>query len=172
VRHAGTATALLLLAVPSSAGAAGAAGLALGAGAVQVASGDHELRPLGGLWGRLGLGPACFLEAGVDATRRLDDGDVVRLDERWARGALTAGCSAGRQALRVAVAVGPALTWRDTRVAGEEAWRATALQAGVRYRAGLLLPLGGSWEADLLFGGSTRGGDHDQELVLQVGVRW
>jgi len=166
------ALALLLLSAPRGVRAEGAAGLALGAGAVQVASGDHEIRPLAGLWARLHLGRACFVEVGADATRRLDDGAVVRLDERWVRGALAAGCTAGRERLKVAAAVGPAVTWRDTAVTGAREWRATAVEPGVRYRAGLLLPLGERWEADLLFGGATRGHDHDQEVVLQGGVRW
>ncbi|MBN1335158.1 MAG: hypothetical protein JXB39_04300 [Deltaproteobacteria bacterium] len=164
--------ALLLMSIPGPARAEGAAGLAFGAAAVHVASAEHELRPLVGLWGRLGFGRGGFAEVEASGTRRIEDGGVVQVDERWARGALTVGCRTGPRALEVAVAVGPALTYRDTVVVGEDRWRATALQAGVRYRAGLLLPLGRRWEVDLLFGGASRRRNHDQELVVQGGGRW
>jgi hypothetical protein len=148
-----------------------AAGMALGTAALHVGSGEHPLAPLIGLWGRLPLGDACFLEPELAAARRREGGALASFERRYYRGALGLGCSAGTRATRVALSLGPALGYRHSRIV-DEPWSASSLAPGLRYRAGFLIPLGERLQLDLLAGGSTHGRVVDHDLLLQGGVRW
>ena len=152
---------------------AGAAGLATGMEAVRVGSGDHQLRPLAGLWLRFDLGELFFVEAEGAYTQRHEGGELASFRERWLRGAATLGCGLGKPRARAALALGPAFTWRQTLLSAQQDWQvSTPIQLGLRYRVGLLLRPGERWALDLLYGGSTRGRSHDQDLLLQGGLRW
>ncbi len=151
---------------------ASAAGLGLGAAAVQAGSGEHPLAPLVGGFGRLALGRHCYLEAEASLARRAEGGDLAVFDERWTRGAAGLGCSAGTHATRVAASLGPAVTWRSSSLQAEERWQASSLRPGLRYRTGFLIPVKERWQVDLLMGGSSRGWVLDSDLILQAGVRW
>ncbi len=162
----------VVLAWPQAA-QAGAAGLATGMAAVRVGSGEHQLRPLAGLWLRFDMGDMLFLEAEGAYTQRHEGGELASFRERWLRGGATLGCGLGKPRARAALALGPAFTWRQTLLSAERDWQvSTPIQPGLRYRVGLLLRPGERWAVDLLYGGSTRGRSHDQDLLLQGGLRW
>lgn len=161
-----------LLGAPSVALGGSGAGPVLGLAAVRVGSGEHQVRPTLGGFGRLGTGGPCFAELEVAANRRLEGGELVRFDERWGRAALGLGCTAGRRAVQVGLALGPALTVRQAVVQADATWSPVALEAGLRYRLGADIPLGRHWSLGLWAGGSTRGRSHDQDLLVEVGPRW
>jgi hypothetical protein len=174
-RVASTLLALALLASPraraGSAPVSSAAGVALGAVALHVGSGEHPLAPMTGFWGRLPLNEACYLEPELALARRSEGGSLATFDRRYYRAAVGVGCSAGTRATRVAVSLGPVLSYRLTDIVGEP-WSAASLAPGLRYRAGFLIPLGARVQLDLLAGGSTHGRVVDHDLLLQGGVRW
>ncbi len=151
-----------------------AAGLAVGAMALHVGSGEHPLAPSVGIWGRLPLGAACYLEPELAAATRGEGGSVADFQRRYARAALGFGCSAGTRATRVAASIGPAVGYRHTTIATphEQDYTAGSLAPGLRYRAGFLIPLGDKLQLDILAGGSTHGTVFDHDLLLQGGVRW
>lgn len=152
-----------------------AAGLALGASALHVGSGEHPLAPLVGVWGRVPLGAACYLEPEAALSRRSEGGDIASFDRRCYRAALGLGCSVGTRATRVALSVGPSLSYRFTRIDGDglgAPYHARSFSPGLRYRAGFLIPVAEHLQIDLLAGGATHGRVFDHDLVLQGGVRW
>jgi hypothetical protein len=173
-RWLGLVVAVLLPAGVARAGAppvAKAAGLSLGAAALHVGSGEHPLAPMVSGWARLPLGISCYLEPEIAVARRLEGGSIASFDRRFYRAAVGLGCSAGTRATRVAASLGPALSYRDTRIA-DEPFLAHSLSPGLRYRAGFLVPMGERVQVDILAGGSTHGRVFDHDLLLQGGVRW
>jgi len=151
-----------------------AAGLTLGTMALHVGSGEHPLVPTIGAWGRFPLGAACYVEPELAVARRNEGGTIAGFQRRYARAALGLGCSAGTRATRVAVSIGPAISYRHTTIDAlyEQRYTADSLAPGLRYRAGFLIPLGERVQLDLLAGGSTHGKVVDHDLLLQGGVRW
>jgi hypothetical protein len=151
-----------------------AGGLSLGALALHSGSGEHPLAPQLGGWVRLPLGAACYLEPELGLGGRSEGGNVARLHRRYVRAALGLGCSAGTRATRVALSVGPAMSYRHTTIDAlyEQGYTAASLAPGLRYRAGFLIPLGERVQLDILAGGSTHGLVFDHDLLLQGGVRW
>ena len=168
--------ALLAALVALAAGAAEplrpAAGLGLGAVAIESGSGEHPLAPALGAWGRLPLGPVLHVELETALARRSEGGALAAFDERWYRAALGLGCSAGSRRARVAASLGPAFGLRVSRIEAAQRWRASSAAAGLRWRGGLLLPLWTHGQLGLLAGGSTRGRAVDFDLLLEGGVRW
>ncbi len=150
---------------------AGAAGLALGAAALHVGSGEHPLAPVAGLWARFPISEACYLEPEAALGRRAEGGSIAPFDRRYYRAALGVGCSAGTRATRVALSLGPAVSLRSTTITGE-GYAARSLAPGLRYRAGFLIPIGQRIQFDILAGGSNHGWVFDHDLLLQGGVRW
>ncbi len=151
---------------------ASAAGLALGAAALHSGAGEHPAAPMGGVWGRLALGDACYLEAELAGSWWLYGGSLAGFDQRWARGAGTVGCSAGTRAARVAASVGGGVSLRSTGIEAQKDWVANSVQPGLRYRMGFLIPVGERWQVDVLTGGSTHAWVFDFDLLVQGGVRW
>lgn len=151
-----------------------AAGLSLGAVALHSGSGEHPLAPMVNGWARLPLGDACYLEPELGLARRGEGGNLASFGRRYARAAVGLGCSAGTRATRVAVSVGPAVSYRHTVIDTlyEQGYAAASLAPGLRYRAGFLVPLGDRVQLDILAGGSTHGWVFDHDLLIQGGVRW
>ena len=152
---------------------ANAAGLSLGAVALHSGSGEHPLAPLLGGWARLPLGAACSLEPEAALGRRGEGGSLASLNRRYYRAALGLGCSAGTRATRVALSMGPAVSFRHTTIdTSGQRYTARSTAPGLRYRAGVLIPLGKRLQLDILAGGSTHGLVFDHDLLLQGGMRW
>ncbi len=149
-----------------------AVGVALGAAALHSGAGEHPAAPVGGAWGRLAVSDACYVEAEAAGSWWMYGGSLANFDQRWARGALSLGCSAGTRATRVAASLGPAVSLRSTGIDAQKYWRANSVQPGLRYRMGFLVPVGERWQVDILMGGSTHGWVFDHDLLLQGGVRW
>lgn len=142
-------------------------GMGLGACALSDSSGDHQVWPLVSVWGLQEQGDWLVLSgeaAGLWAPEGTSQAPVRGL---WARGSFTAGAAIGSQETRVRMGLGPAVTWRRTEV--NRQWVAQQAWLGIRYEVGALLPDWVGWRVQLVAGGSTRGGVHDQDLSFRMG---
>lgn len=164
---------LLFTASPVLAGEAtdprSAAGLGLGFVATTASSGDHQVHPSFGLWGRAMFNPWLYGALDASAAFWKEGGDEVPLPQTWVRGAGVLGAAIGPRATAFTVALGPSVTWVHSEVGEGGDWTASRVFPGLRYQAGLLLAPWKGWQADVLFGGSTRGFASDFDTTVHVG---
>ena len=141
-----------------------------GAVAVRMGSGWYALRPALDTAARL-AGERWDVGLSVQGAFPARDAASGWAHTRdWMRADLTIGVRGGQHQTRVRFELGPSVTVLRTRWTEPEQLSAVVARPGVRYGAGVVVPMRGRAFLDAAVGASARGRSHDVDLAVGVGV--